>query len=103
MKYYGDFAIEEVKRYEYYEGKYGWKNGVFYDERGYYYECYHKTLYYKGMSAFVLYTNNTKYPSWNMDLLTNDLYVLILEEVKTTYYVYKDENDSWVYSISKLH
>lgn len=48
VEYYGDFAIATQKGYSYSEGKYGWINGVFYDEVPSWKPYTSQSLWYKG-------------------------------------------------------
>lgn len=100
VKHYGDFAIEEGEYYEYYEGRYEWEHGVFYDEKGYHYINHSQVLYYKGNSLGVLSRTSSKYPQRNTNILTTDLYVFIAEEENLSYFVYKDETGAWVYDLA---
>jgi hypothetical protein len=48
VTYYGDYAILSVVRYQYYQGRYGWQNGIFYDELPSWKTIQFAKLYYKG-------------------------------------------------------
>ncbi len=82
IKYFGDFATKKYDTTEYNEGKYEWKNGVFYDEPGYNYTAGHYELYYKGF------------------LLVSDLYtageVNMLTDNEKEYFFVEWIHDDWV-------
>ena len=47
VTHYGDFAVEEITKWGYNDGKLGWVNGVFYDEPGYWFQRTDIYVYYK--------------------------------------------------------
>lgn len=48
VSYYGDFAVEHIDGWNYYEGMYKWINGVFYDVPPSWKRVSETTLWYKG-------------------------------------------------------
>ena len=48
ITYYGDFALTHISETGWYEGRYEWSNGIFYDEPGHRTEDYIFRLYYLG-------------------------------------------------------
>ena len=81
IEYYGDFALATTSGYNYDEGRYGWTNGIFYDELPSWEHYTFCSLWYKGAELSVTHSKSNSITVENADK-----YKIFSREEDSTYY-----------------